>query len=191
MEIWGDFRAGWSGNYFIPWGWGWELTRTTVLSHSQSRTATMDATAVTACPPSLSPLWFLSATLLFLPTTLVPPHPCKVRTCRTDLMPAPLLPLSRVFPEETHSPSSFSSTCLQQPLAWLSGFLDLSPQCQGNSVKPRLASATKTIHFINCNYAPIISKGYLSKRPLTRHTADYQQTHFFFTGLVPGIGIPH
>lgn len=130
--------------------------------------------------PPLSP-WFLSATLLFLPTTLVPPHPRKVRTGRTDLIPAPLLPFSKVFPEEeTHSPSSFSSTCLQQPLAWLSGFLDLSSQHQGNSVKPRLTSATKMIHFINCNYAPIIPKGYLSKRPLTRHAAGYQRTHFFF-----------
>lgn len=140
----------------------------------------MGATALTARPPCLSSLRFLSATLLFPPTTLVPPHPCKVRTCRTDLTPAPLLPLSRVFPEEeTHSQSSFSSTCLQQPLAWLSRFLDLSPQCQGNSGKPRLTSATKTIHFINCNYVPIISKGSLSKIPPPRHAADYQLTHFF------------
>lgn len=200
-EIWGDFRAGWRGNYFIQrcihslGGAGGKLTRTTVLGHSQSRTVTMDATTLTACssPPFPS---VLSATLLFLPTTLVPPHPCKVRTCRTDLIPAPLLPFARVFPEEeTHSPSSFSSTCLQeQTRAWLSRFLDLSPQCQGNSVKPRLTSTTKTIHLINCNYVPIISEDTTYKTCLwlsanTFFSSGWFQELDFFTRVIAQLDV--
>lgn len=136
--------------------------------------------------PLLSSPWFLSTTLFFLPPTLVSPYPCKLRPRGAGLIPAPHPPFQR-FPRRRHSQPILPFPLRASNNDWLgsvtSWVFSHNRNLQGNPVKPRSASVTETIHFINFHYVPIISNKILSKIPLIRHVAAYQCKKIFFSSL--------
>lgn len=126
----GGFQSGLKGNYFIQRCIHSPDDKDNSALSLTEQDCHNGATALTVRspppPPSLvSSLRFLSATLLFLPTTLVPSHPCKVRMCSIDL--STITTSFQSVPRRGDSQPIFPYTCLQQPLAWLSRFLDLPP----------------------------------------------------------------